>query len=130
MNGAKSWQIVLIVVALLAVSASLWYQIFGGDDLSSSDSITVVDVKTGELFISPKPSDRAVMLPAVNPTTKSATLIPAYEQGGEWFVSDLFVGYARSNAEKGEASIFVDKDGAKIRPKSPTPVRVDLFAAP
>ncbi|MCX5689998.1 MAG: hypothetical protein NTV94_09500 [Planctomycetota bacterium] len=130
MNGAKTWQIVLIVVAVLAASASLWYQIFGGDDLSSSDSITLVDVKTGELFKSPKPSKRAIELPAINPNTKTNTLVPAYQENNEWFVSDLFVGYARSNAATGSASIFAEPKGGKINPKSPEPVVVDLFKNP
>lgn len=130
MNGAKPWQIVLIVVAVLAVSASLWYQIFGGDDLSSSDSITVVDVKTGELFKSPKPSKRAIELPAINPNTKTNTLVPAYQENGEWFVSELFVGYARANSGKGADSIFKEAQGGKINPKSADPVVVDLFKEP
>jgi hypothetical protein len=130
MNGAKTWQIVLIVVAVLAASASLWYQIFGGDDLSSSDSITVVDVKTGELFKSPKPSKRAIELPAVNPNTKTNTLVPAYQENGEWFVSELFVGYARANSGKGADSIFKEAQGGKINAKSPEPVVVDLFKEP
>jgi hypothetical protein len=127
MKDAKPWQIVLVIVAAIALVVSVSYQILSSDEVTSSDTLTFVDVKSGELFRSPKPKDRAIIIPATNPLTKADTLVPAYEDKGNWFVVDRYIEFARKNVSQGADSILVDRKSSQIKPKSGTVAEVNLF---
>jgi len=127
MQGSKPWQIVLIVVALLALVASISYQIFNSDTVTQSTSLTLIDYKTGELFASDIPTGKSAFLPATNPGTKEDTLVPVEERDGKFYVSKEFVSFVRSRGGKAGASIFADAESALVTPKNSEPVQAKLF---
>jgi len=127
MQGSKPWQIVLIVVALLALVASISYQIFNSDTVTQSTSLTLIDYKTGELFASDIPTGKSAFLPATNPGTKEDTLVPVVKRDGKFYVAEKYVNYARSLSAKSGASIFADTESALVTPKNSEPVQANLF---
>lgn len=127
MQGAKPWQLVLVVVALLALVTSIGFQIFNSDDVRQSNNLTLIDYKTGELFSSDIPEGKSAFLPATNPGTKEDTLIPVVQRDGQFYVAEQYVGFARSRAPKSGTSIFADAQTALVIPKNMQPVKAELF---
>lgn len=86
MGDVKPWQVILIVVAVLALGISVWKFAFsGGVDLP--DSVTVVDVSTGQLFELDISGRKAAAYPEKNPDTDSYTLMPVVKaEDGQWYI--------------------------------------------
>jgi hypothetical protein len=77
MQGAKPWQIVIIVAAVLAVVAVSVYSCKNSDDLGLAKEIPMVDVVTGDLFIVKVPKKGSMAIPMRHPETDRETLILA-----------------------------------------------------
>lgn len=129
MQGAKPWQIALIGLAILAVIASVGYQIFGGDQIPDRPtSITLIDVQTGELIVAPFPKDVAILLPAVNPQTKETSLFPVEKDGEVWKVSDRHASLAKKVATQFKSNVF-QSGSSVVAPANPDPKEVDVFGS-
>lgn len=108
MRDAKPWQIVLLVLAVIAVIASTIYSFINSDDLGLANKISMVDVVTGDRYVVKVPKSGSMGIPGTNPVTKEETLVPYWkdEESAQWKVIDR---YAASvvNARKG-SKIAVD----------------------
>lgn len=105
MRNAKPWQIVLLVLAVIAVIASTIYSLRNSDDLGLANKISMVDVLTGDRFIVKVPKSGSMGIPGTNPVTKESTLVPYWkdEESGQWKVIDRYA-----------ASVVKKVKGAKI----------------
>jgi hypothetical protein len=90
MGKAKPWQIVLIVVAAVALGVSLYFSL-RGDGLDLANSVTMADVATGEVFHLPigKGANSAT-IPGKNPRTGDMTLMPIVQENGRWVVMEHY----------------------------------------
>ncbi len=94
MKGAKSWQIVVIVVGLLVGGASIGWVVFGGGGAKLDHRTYVVDVLTGERFSID--TSRGIMPPVKNPKTDTMSCLPVVkDEEGEWFINRRFLDQIR-----------------------------------
>lgn len=93
MNGAKPWQIALIVIGLLAGAAGVVYAMTGGKSVDLVDSMTLVDVNTGELF-RVSTNNRSIIIPMKRRDTDQRTLMVAVfdETEKKWLVPERYRG--------------------------------------
>jgi hypothetical protein len=90
MQGVKPWQIVLMVVAVIAMTVSI-VSSCRGQGLDLSTSIPMVDVFTGDQFVVKAPPSGSMIIPSKHPTTGEYTLIPyAPDEAGVLKVSDFY----------------------------------------
>jgi len=125
MRGLKPWHIILIVIAFVALPLSLVMQA-GSAKVDLADTITLVDVSSGELFQAALPKDKAVMFPAVNPITKNAALFPAFQRDGKWFMEVRHVGMIKDSAKINPSALADPKTG-ELRVSGETPKVMDVF---
>ncbi len=88
MGSAKPWQIILFVLALLALSGGLFLSCRGGVNLA--DSVLMVDVKTGDRFRFDTSGRKATGIPGKHPDTGERTLIPIVKRDGAWYLADHY----------------------------------------
>lgn len=125
MSGVKPWQIVLIVLALLALPASWLWVRSGAPEIDLAESVTLVEISTGDLFVAPLPKGRMVALPATNPETGKPTLYPVYQKDGKWFVSDRYLSMLGRMTDP--APKFVDPKTGEVTNAGKSPVNRDLL---
>ena len=83
MQSVRPWQIVLFVLAVLAVGFSVARGLLA-DRPELSHQLYLVDVQSGELF-SIDPSGKSIPVPARNPATGERNLYPAAkDEQGQW----------------------------------------------
>ncbi|CAG0956834.1 hypothetical protein PHYC_00512 [Phycisphaerales bacterium] len=126
MGGAKHWQIVLLVAALVALPVSFFWQCSTQETPLLASEFNLVDIKTGELIVAKKPSGKSVYLPAKNPETGEPTYFPAIQQEGKWFVESRFLGTARDTLS-GASAAAMDLKTGEMRTITQTPVAKDIF---
>lgn len=93
MSGAKPWQIALIVIGLLAGAAGVVYAMTSGKSVDLVDSMTLVDVNTGELF-RVNTNNRSIIIPMKRKDNDQRTLMVAVFDDGEkkWIVPERYRG--------------------------------------
>jgi len=126
MGTVKPWQIVVMVLAVLAVGGSAFYSCSGTTDkVVQSNSATMVDIRTGDLFEATYPEKRPVRYPAKHPTTGTESLFPVFAVEGKWKLDGRYI--PRIKADKAlKADLIADRDGyLSISGTSPT--KADIF---
>ncbi len=93
MEKAKPWQIILMVLAVIALGFSVWKFGFSGGRVVQPDSFMTVDIMTGQLYELRKGKARGMLLPAKNPDSGGRTLYPVEELDGVWVVKNAYLGY-------------------------------------
>lgn len=127
MEQVRPWQMIVVIAGALALSASIVYQCqFAGDRVEIADTVTLVDVKSGELIRTNKPSGRAMTFPVKNPATGTAMLFPVTQKDGKWFVEDLFMDQALKAVGK-EDSALLDLKSGEVRTAGNEPKSVNLY---
>jgi hypothetical protein len=123
MGNVKPWQIVVFVLAFVAVGASAFLTLRSGDGPKLIDEITMVDVKTGQLFVYSLGGKKGVSVPETNPDTGARTLIPTYKDDtGAWVVSPRDRDVLKQFS--GEGKLRVDSAGkVDAAPGAPRKVR-------
>jgi hypothetical protein len=92
MGEAKPWQIAVIVVGLLGFVGMLAWSLTRGDGVEFAESLTLGDVRTGEIVIVPYDPSRSLVLPAPNPPGTDLTLFPVYkDDAGNWTIAPTFM---------------------------------------
>ncbi len=83
MSGAKPWQIVLIVVGLLAGAVGVVFALSSSGPPKTADQLLLVDVETGDLYRI-RTANRTLVMPMKRPGTDSRVLFPVEqpEEGG------------------------------------------------
>ncbi len=88
----------LILVGLLLVGAAAVYWFFIRDSGPLPDRVKFVCVATGKTY-SLSRDDVPSILPATNPDTGQATLLPSVERDGRLYVSERFRGELKNLTE-------------------------------
>jgi len=128
MGGARPWQIVLVVVGFLGFLGSVMYSCSTmGDGVDFAESITLVDVQTGELFEAPLPKRRAVGFPGKNPISGAESLYPVSQEGGKWFTDSRYLEYWRE--KKSDYAAVTDWRSGEVKVVGETPARADIFSS-
>lgn len=128
MQNQKTWQIGLIVVAVLVMSGTIFWQC--SDDskvIVISDSVTVVDVVTGELFRAPLPNGKAVVYPAKNPGSGKENIFPVAKEGDKWVVPARFLGQVKDFLETNKTAGKVDVSHGEVTVANAEPKQADVF---
>jgi len=124
MGNAKPWQIILIVAGLLASGFVVWRVAFsGGPNLPNS--VTLVDVDTGSLFVVGMGGRNKPYFPAAHPDTGRKTLLPVVKgEDGTWRIT----GHSLPGLEyvDGEAPAVVDRSTGAVNVTSESKRRLSL----
>lgn len=109
---AKTWQIVLIVVGLVGCAAGIvWYVVGSGPRVQMRDSLTMVDVGTGEMFPGMKIGPGGATIPGINPKTKNFSLMPVIKrEDGKWYIPERYRP-SLDNIEGGTAAVASKESG-------------------
>ncbi len=119
MGSLKPWQLVLVIVAALVLAVSLW-MVFSSDRVFQPNQVVLVDVSTGDRFISKTSGNRMTILPAWHPETGERSLYPIIKNDeGEWVVSEMLRGKLVEFG--GDHSAVVDFDGFVVRLSKSSP---------
>jgi hypothetical protein len=124
MGSAKPWQIVVLVAAVVAVAASVYFT-FGtsGDRPQLISEITMVDVASGDLFVFSLGGKKGVSVPETNPDTGKRTLMPVLKsEDGSWSVGPRDLSLLKM-FEK-EPKLCVNASTGKVTPSGTAPRKV------
>jgi hypothetical protein len=111
MGEVKPWQIVVLVAAVVAVSASIYFSM-GDGEVRVDNHIRMVDTSTGELF-NIRVGRGGATIPGKNPRTGLVTLMPVDERDGQWFIRERYLGALQ--AIEGDKSAVVDVKTGQVR---------------
>jgi hypothetical protein len=117
----KPWQIAVIAIGLIGLVGGIAFTMFSGPRIHTPDSITMLDVQTGDRFVFDTSGRRAVIVPSKHPDTGERTLLPLYEEDGRWFVSRIEVFEDR---ESSELAAVRDRQTGEVVPSARSPQRV------
>ena len=125
MGGAKPWQIVVMIVALLGAMGSIFYSCMGPDRVKQSSNAHMVDIRSGELFEAPYPDKRPVFFPAKNPKTGDMTLYPVAPIEGKWYLDRRYMNDIKKDDKLKTGLIADGKTGEIVAAGGPT--SADIF---
>lgn len=121
MGQIKPWQIVVMVLAIVAVGASAYFTFSGTSEVKFADEILMVDVNTGDLFAFPVGRRKVVIAPETNPETGTRSLLSVYkDERGRWLVDGRELGAHLSNIP-GDHNAIVDRRSGEVRVNSDKP---------
>jgi len=101
MDSVKPWQIILVIVAIGVLGFSLWkYGSKPSVESQLANSLTLVDVQTGQRYIADISGDHTIIIPGRNPDTNEVALIPIFEKDGNWYLWERY----RSSIEQVKVS--------------------------
>jgi hypothetical protein len=127
MGQIKRWQIVLFALALVGVGVMTFYSCSTMDPLpSQAKDVTLVDIRTGELFIARYPDKRPVMFPANNPDDQQPTLYPALQKEGAWVLNTRYMAQVRKEKAL-KADLITDQQSGALKVANNSPKRADIF---
>lgn len=93
MDKIKPWQIILILVALAGLGFSVWNFGFANSlESQLADTMTLVDVQSGQLYTASIGGRNGILIPARNPETREIALMPVYRENDQWFLIDRYKG--------------------------------------
>ena len=117
MQGARPWQIVVVILGLLVGGLGVYMSLGKDDGIEIADSMTLVDVQTGDLYRLDV-SKRAALLPMTLPGTNRKALLPCFEADGKWFVEGRFLDFAK---DIGDVSKSINLGTGEITVTNPNP---------
>lgn len=128
MSDLRPWQMALFIGAFLVLAGSVLYQCKYSDSAAVDlpDSVTMVDMASGDLFESPLPKKRAVSFPAPHPDTKAKTLFPADLIEGKWCLDRRYVPYIKDHVPTGD-DLILDRKTGEVKITSPKLRQADVF---
>lgn len=103
----------LAVLAVAVLCLGIWYSFFSGGAPKMPNRVMLLDVKTGELFVT-NPRKHRLMLPAKNPNTGERVLFPVRKNdNGDWIVPEHY----RSGVDNIEfsRSVILNLDTGRVR---------------
>ncbi len=126
--GARHWQIVVIVIALLAVIGSGIYSCHSMEGrVTQASDVTLVDIRNGDLFQAKYPETKPVSYPALRPDSKEAVLYPVYRsENNKWLIAGRFLPDVKKDKGAG-ADLIVDAKSGEVKVSNAKPVRADVF---
>lgn len=121
-EGLRWWHYLLFAAAIAAVAwgARVGFSRSGGVKLVNS--VTLVDVKTGDLFEFDVSGHRPVVVPEKNPQTGEHTLVVAYKtENGSWRIYERQL--SALDTIPGPHGAVVDRKTGEVRVTSESPRR-------
>ncbi|MEM9063859.1 MAG: hypothetical protein AAGB51_00045 [Planctomycetota bacterium] len=97
----KPWQLVIVVIALLATGYSVFSGITRESGITLPDSKVFADVQTGALYRID--SSETVVVPGRSPSSGERVLWPVIEREDGWFLSNRYLEGAQRNTLASEA---------------------------
>lgn len=128
MSELRPWHIGVLVLGVVVLSVSVYREL--NDDskvLLIADSVTVVDVVTGELFDSPLPSGKAVLYPAKNPGTGQMSVFPVDGKDGKWTIPDRYLPQVKDFVGARKDTAVEDLNQGVVRTNGDKPKRAQVF---
>ena len=123
MGKVKPWQIVVMVIAVVAVAASAYLSLSGGETVKLSNEITMVDVNSGDLFAFAVDRRHVVMPPEKNPETGKRTLLSVNKTGeGKWMLDGRELGAMLPTIE-GDHKAVIDRKTGEVKVNNEKPKR-------
>ncbi len=121
MGNVKPWQIVVMVIAVVAVAASAYFTFAKGEKVKFANEITMVDVNTGDLFAFPVGRRQAVVPPEKNPETGKRTLLSVdKDASGKWIIPGREIAAFLPTIE-GEHKAITDAKSGEVRVNNEKP---------
>jgi hypothetical protein len=121
MGNVKPWQIVVMVIAVVAVAASAYFSFSGKDEVKFVNEITMVDVNTGDLFAFPVSRRQVVIPPETNPDTGKRTLLSVNKSTeGKWLIDGREAAGILPSIE-GDHKAIVDRKTGEVRVNNEKP---------
>lgn len=128
MKELRPWQIAVMAAALLVLGVSLYFQLSDESKVMKfADSVTVVDVTTGELFEAPLPSGRSVVYPAKNPGTGKDAVFPVQKDDSGWSIPSRYLPQVKDFFKEAKESGKVDLKEGTVSVASDNPKKADIF---
>ncbi|MDQ7013514.1 MAG: hypothetical protein Q9O74_06405 [Planctomycetota bacterium] len=111
MQNVRPWQVVLFVVAAVAIVFSVARGLLA-DRPELSHQLYLVDIRTGEMF-SIDPSGKSIPVPARSPVSGERDLYPAArDESGEWILD--FRALNQVQADRAEAAEAIDINSGRV----------------
>ncbi len=110
MGNVKPWQIVLLVVAVVAVATSAYFSMSGEPNIQAKTSVLMFDVNTGDSQEMGFGKGGAAY-PGINPKTKTLSMLPIQQrEDGKWYLIERYAS-ALKNIEGSKAAVIDQKTG-------------------
>lgn len=123
-SGIKPWQWVLMAVALVVLSVSVWRSVFAGDRPELPDRLTLVDIATGSTFYIKTGGRRLAILPERHPETGERSLFPITKnEDGKWVIAPLLREELSSYTGNKSALLDADSFEVTIQTSPPKPLQ-------
>jgi hypothetical protein len=91
MENVKPWQIVLIIIAFVALGFSVLKFGFNQSiESQMASEMMLMDAQTGQLYIRDISGRQPFIIPDRNPDSKEIALVPVFEENGEWFLTERY----------------------------------------
>jgi hypothetical protein len=104
----------LAIVAVVVLCFGIWFSFFSGGAPRPPSSMTLIDVKTGELF-SIKFGKRSHVIPAKNPETGDRCVFPIEKtEDGDWIINDRY--FPALEGIDFSSSVLVDVNNGTVIP--------------
>lgn len=116
----KPWHYVLFVLAIGGLAYTVYSSVFGGGP-RLSDSVYLADVNSGEIFEAK--IRKSLFVPATNPDTGNASLLPVSRTDGKWFLVSRYKDAVDISPVPPDA---VDMATGEVRAKGDSPRRIEL----
>ena len=111
MQSVRPWQIILFVLAVLAVGITIARGLLA-DRPELSHQLYLVDVQSGEMF-SIDPSGKSIPVPARNPSTGERNLYPAaQDERGQWVLD--FRALEQIKGDRPETAEAIDIESGRV----------------
>ena len=123
MDNVKPWQIVLFVVAVVALGFSVW-RVLGKSSVPQTTGYMTVDIMTGQLYDVQKGKAKGVPLPARHPETGERTLYPVNQVDD--VVWEIPPGFESFLTDKVRKNSKIDKGKFTIEVLPNDPIRFKL----
>ena len=113
----KPVQLVVLIAGVLALGWTTWRLATQDSGPKMADSLRLVDVTTGELFIFPLTGGGAIF-PELNPGTGKRLLLPIHEVDGKYRVTPRALGLVPDLGVDPKA--IIDRSTGEIKPLNST----------
>jgi len=107
----KPWQIVLVVLAVVATAFSLFRGLTRDDGINMPDTVYYVDVLSGTLYAIS--ADELVVVPGKSPEFDERSLWPASRDESGWVVAPRYLDALR-DSKIAERTVGVDLESGKL----------------
>jgi hypothetical protein len=127
MGSVKPWQIVVMILAVIAVGAMAVYSCTGESRTpSQATEVNLVDIRTGQFYVAKYPDKRPVSFPAKLSDAQDATLYPAKFKDNKWVLNTRYMPEIRRDKSL-KPDLIVDPKSGELKLENTKPTRIEPF---